>query len=225
MAIKKTTINYADMTVLGNFNPAILRPEFLEEYCAIDRGKLKKASPINIPVVSELEYENLRWYMDFGRMTVQCLNMDQIEDFPCPGMARRYLEVLEHTPITRAGINVNADFEISDVDAMWGLIRESARLYAILENLRAKSPSTEFKSRLTREDFQPVETTIRYQSQEDAKVMIKIRQKGTQSLVRGEFNCEVHGLADNGEPFVSMVENHKDITRLFMSFMKAVCGG
>ena len=55
----KISNNYISLVALGNFNPAIVTPNFLNEVCELNLGEPTSISPQEIPVHRQINFKNL----------------------------------------------------------------------------------------------------------------------------------------------------------------------
>ncbi len=122
----KTTNNYINLVVLGSFNPSILNHSFLVKECEMDLGETpKETSRPQLPVMSSLEYENIQFFIDLGRLQITEKNCEDPKESKIPRYLENYLRKLPYTPITKAGTNLSyrLDIEKKKIDQIEELLK------------------------------------------------------------------------------------------------------
>ncbi len=139
MASEKCNILRGNITVLGNFNPAILRLEFLEqEFDNWSLGKGKLVSPEHVPLVADIRFGNVRLFMDLNRMIVEDMKLASIQQMKSPGIVRDYLRKLPYTPLRMIGLNLSAEAESKDLEFLWENVANPRRIPKIVENVGSR---------------------------------------------------------------------------------------
>lgn len=223
MGIIKTKLDRANLTVLGHFNPAILRQEFLASNFDWALGDPVSFSPANVVVVSEIVYPNLRWFMDLSRMVVEDTQMKSWADFRSPSLAVEYLNKLEYTPLVAAGFNLHAEFELSDLEVPWKNLGSAVTVRRIVKD--AKGTGGEFSSRfsISGEETIPVECTLAYTDSHNAQVRLRISRRPLGNVVEAHFNWELRGLDDDRQRIRFVEQIRHEVAQDFMSVMETVC--
>ena len=221
MGLLKTTFLSADITILGHFNPAILRHDFLTQICKFDFGEVVNSSPPEITVASEVQYGTIRWFMDFDRMTIQNFKLQKSSDFTVPQFAEIYLEKLPYTPVFAAGLNLLADFELSDITVLWENLLRPDRIYGIIDKFGGKEIQTISKMGLSPDGGKLLETSVIYKTESEGRVQLVVTRLDTgERLVRCSLNFEVRGIEDRSK-FSPFVNQSGTILDTFVELMAA----
>ena len=107
--------NYINLVVLGNFNPSILTHNFLTAVCGFDLGGNPTKENPPIPVLSSLEYGDVSFFADLGRLQITQKNCTKPRQSKLPRYLATYLEKLPYTPITRGGANFSYNMEVEEL--------------------------------------------------------------------------------------------------------------
>jgi len=223
MTVSSWKFNFANLTIVGHFNPAILRPEFLLRDCNIDLGQPVETSPPELLVVSDLKYTNVRWFMDFDRMIVENTNLLKIEDFNAPELALLYLRILKYTPVRFAGININLEIQVSDIKVMWKNLREPRSLNVLMQKFYGNSLELSTKYLLEGNDLIPTETNLSYVCSEDAFVKIQFTSGGLDQSVKVHCNWEVRDIEINKARFDYIDKNYHDVAYMMIKLIESIC--
>ena len=215
--------NFANLTILGHFNPAILRHEFLLRNCKVDLGELVTTSPPELPLVSELRYTNIRWFMDLDRMIVENTDLVKIEDFSAPPLAVWYLGILSYTPIRFAGININSEILVPDMGVMWKNLSDPWHLNDLMRQFEGVSPELITKSRLVGDNLIPIETNLSYACPKDAFVRIQFTSAGSDQWVKVNCNWEVRDLEINKARLDFINKNYHEVASMMIKLTEAIC--
>ncbi|MFC1675875.1 hypothetical protein ACFL3G_02290 [Planctomycetota bacterium] len=109
------TNNYINLVVLGNFNPSILTHDFLVTECEFDLESEPVSSSPPVPVISSLDYSNVSFLADLGRLQITENNCKNPKQSKLPMYLKRYLAKLHYTPITKCGANFNYNVEVQKI--------------------------------------------------------------------------------------------------------------
>ncbi len=66
--------NYHSVIAIGGFNPAILTPDFLREYCSFQSDH--EPTGLTTPVTTKLKYGNIEFVMELNRFQIK---LEEIE--------------------------------------------------------------------------------------------------------------------------------------------------
>jgi len=111
----KISLNYIRLVALGNFNPAIVTPDFLNEVCELNLGEpTDQSSPI-IPVHKRLKFKNITFNIDLGRLEISQTGVANIHEVKIKDMFDVYYERLPYTPLSAVGVNINCELPKTDV--------------------------------------------------------------------------------------------------------------
>jgi len=101
--------NFVSLVALGNFNPAIVTPDFLNKDCELNLGEPTDQSPPSIPVHRRLQFDNLRFTVDMDRVEIMETGIKNISETRIVGYFDSYYKKLPYTPLRAAGVNINCD--------------------------------------------------------------------------------------------------------------------
>lgn len=108
----KFEINYKSIIAIGGFNPTILTPDFLSEYCSFKSDHTPSGQTTF--VATEVIYGNIKFQMELNRFQILLENIQDFkEKYPIEIMLA-YLNVLKYTPLSLIGINFN--YSLSDIN-------------------------------------------------------------------------------------------------------------
>lgn len=119
--------NVFSIVFLGQFNPSILNHEFLVANDIIPKNIppfvkfLQKPTGqqfsefLSTPVVSNIKYDKYSMLVETGRMQVLDETRSKPEESPIIDIAKKYLQVLRHTPIKLCGFNFKGNLRFVDV--------------------------------------------------------------------------------------------------------------
>lgn len=215
MTVINSSIVGIDATVVGNFNPAILRHIFLVEECHIDDlGDPIEQSP-PLPMVSHIKYKDVWWTVELNRMTVRDLTLTD----KAPTLLLKYLDTLPHTPLKAAGINFFGTFLVSnDCLETSGILNPSV-VYKKLREFGASTIYTTVKQFLVNESsFVPMEYTINYTGDHGSQVSLQMNLSQNPSI-NVSYNWEVQGLDDNRQKLVYVRDEYHLIKSSFIPLL------
>lgn len=125
--------NFMSIVTLGNFNPAILDKDFLEENNII---KFDEDPKITLtPIVCTIDYKNLKIIVDLERFQVVENKIQDFESNFILDFVYNYLDVLKYTPINIMGLNFNFIINVGDLNKIYN----SEICKKINESFKAKS--------------------------------------------------------------------------------------
>ncbi|MDP2646569.1 MAG: hypothetical protein Q8P24_16640 [Desulfobacterales bacterium] len=108
--------NYISLVALGNFNPAIVTPDFLKKECGLDLGKVISESPSIMPIHKDIQFENIRLTFDLTRLEFKETNFQNGRGSNLVNIFRIYYEKLPYTPIKAVGVNFNCEIIVEEAD-------------------------------------------------------------------------------------------------------------
>lgn len=225
MPIETRRFTSADIKLVGYFNPKILRDNFLKQSCGLDFGEVVEASPDHIPVVSELRYGEIRWFMDYDKMIVQNLRLRSLEDFTAPEFAAKYLEILAYTPLIAAGLNLHVEFEVSSPIEFWRNLADPVRILSSLGFLEARSAEITSTQRQTNGAFDLKETTIRCLVKAGDRIQFKFTKPEMGDVMTGHYNYEVRQLDVNREKLLWLAEQRMELAHAFLRILDDLAKG
>jgi hypothetical protein len=223
MEVSREKINYADITILGHFNPAILRPRFLLERFGL--GPHLSCSLEEVKAASEIKYEKIRWFMLYDRMIVQNTLLDSISDFTAPAYARKYLQLLEYTPLVAAGLNFNIDRVLPNSDLFWNNVKQPDLLLSIVEAVQGTLLEVNSTVRRKGGSFEQVESVIVYRVPDEGKAELRISKTEIENTIRVQANFEVRELEERRSGLDILIDRTHDIFENFRKLISAIPGG
>lgn len=104
-------IDHKSVVIIGGFNPTILTPEFLRNCC----GYSSEHKPVGqtTPVASEIKFGNSHFLMELNKFQITIRESSSFDEVYPLDIAKKYLDVLEYTPIHLFGVNFN--YSISEI--------------------------------------------------------------------------------------------------------------
>ncbi|MBI5554472.1 MAG: hypothetical protein HY920_01285 [Elusimicrobia bacterium] len=119
----EVTNNFFSLVALGNFNPAILKHEFLKNECNLNLPDPIAISPPQFPVISQIRYPNkLELLMELGKFTLVEPLESAINKSMSLEIFEKYIEKLRFTPVEIIGANVNTNIIFTSQDELNNLI-------------------------------------------------------------------------------------------------------
>jgi hypothetical protein len=213
----------ANLTVLGHFNPAILTHEFLIDTCGFkELGELESQSPQDISVVSEIVYPRFRWFMDLNRMIVENRVLSGVEEFTAPRLGVSYLEVLPHTPVTVAGINLNVDFSISDPATFGSKFNPPDVLIPLLEPFGASDVEIASHCRLSDKMFVLDDCSLSFNHTPNVRVSLQIMKGPSEQSVRAACNYEWRNLKTENGKLKQIAETYQDAALMLIKLTETI---
>ena len=94
----KININFINLVSLGNFNPAILTPDFLNEVCQLELGEPTDQTPPQMPLHKHIKFGNLDIDVSIDRFEVKETGPENIHE---SGILNIFRSVYEKLPFTR----------------------------------------------------------------------------------------------------------------------------
>lgn len=105
----KVSYNFVSLVALGNFNPAIVSPEFLNNVCDLGLGEPIESSPKEMPVFRSYKFPDLQITVELMRFNIQAFGLHNVRDAEVIKIFRMYYEKLPYTPLGAVGVNINCE--------------------------------------------------------------------------------------------------------------------
>lgn len=210
-----------NVTILGNFNPAIVRPEFIDkEFSEWNVGRPLDVSDEAATLVSDVRYENVRFFVDPERMIIEDLGVTTLDQMKAPRIMRDYFHKLKYTPIKKIGVNLLIDVP-STKGSIWNNIADVSR---VAEKI------TQIEHSLLRIQLGYVgpnlllsESTILTRGPLNLKFLINLNRL-SEERTRISFNAEFQEI-DNPQECINLVaDRFLDIYNIFFGLLNALEG-
>jgi hypothetical protein len=222
VATRRQRINFADVTVVGHFNPAILRHDFLTTTCGLNLDTPISGTPPELPVISEIQYPNIRWFADFNRMVVEERELEEFASFRGPELVTGYLTVLQYTPVHAIGINLNADFVVDNFAAIIRRLLDLDKVGELVSGL-TKGPLELSGTYLRSEkELRPKEVTVAFQDDQMDQVRLRIMPQGTLDVLRAHINLERGNLRARLDEAKQFLQKSEHAGSLFQRMIEAI---
>ncbi len=213
--------NYINLVVLGNFNPSILTHRFLVQECGFDLGdKPTKENP-PMPVIASLEYGNLSFFADLGRLQMAEKNCKNPRQSKLPNYLGTYLEKLPHTPIIKCGANFSYDVEVEETK----LKQLEQKLSGDRQYFHRAIGTPEIQLEVFFNISDKIETVKKWilrtagRSDESSRTMTV--QQGDGSNVRIDFNYEIN-VEQNRDRITKFTRNYAGVYDSFLFQFKKI---
>lgn len=204
----KKKVNYKSVVVIGAFNPSILTPGFLVEYCSFKPGQ----EPVgqSTPVATEISFGNVRFIMELSKFQISVHEIDDFAGtFPLE-VAGAYLTVLQHTPLSIAGLNLNYSLTDIDISRVCGKIRDPFGIGSVL-HVKPTAVSVA-ASRQDSENLVVKELSFIQMLDDCVKNNIRISVGADSITINNNF--EVSDLADNRAGFAILTDKYDSFVEL-----------
>jgi hypothetical protein len=208
--------DYINLVVLGSFNPAILTHEFLVRECGFNLPSEPNSKGPAMPVVASLEYGNLSFFADLGRLQIMEKNCTDPKESKIPEYLQVYLDKLPYTPITKCGANFSCRAAVDKLRikqiTQW-LGNERNKFCKVLK-LNAITLEVVFTVDQSKEEV--VSWILRTKTNAyDATTMLKVAMPGSGDEMKIDFNYEVAGLDKDRKQLSSVTTNYGEVFDLF----------
>jgi hypothetical protein len=219
--------DYINLVVLGSFNPAILRHEFLVGECGFDLPiqPESKIPVMPMPVVSSIDYGSLTFFADLGRLEIKQKNCQDPDSSRLPEYLETYLTKLPHTPITKCGANFSYTVTVaqSKLEQIEQWLKENRGKFCELLRHDPIDLEVHFE---TGDKTEALKTwTVRTKRAEhDVSTMLKVTP-GFPGKVKMDFNYEVGGLDKNRGRLMSVTAEYKGVFRIFKQQVDSIFAG
>jgi hypothetical protein len=220
MVREKFIILGSNVTVLGNFNPAILRPDFIErEFAEWGLGQVALASDEAVSLVADIRYEKVRFFMDPNRMIVEDTNLVALENMNGPKIVRDYLRKLPYTPVKMIGLNLLIEVEAGNLAPVWKNIVEPSRVAKLLSNIGCSLIN--LTVRYTMVECVPclTEATVFGQDAASMYIQLTLNSAPKELKARVSFNGEFQDVVTNESRINFLAEHSLDVSQTFFKFL------
>lgn len=218
--------DYINLVVLGSFNPAILTHEFLVRECGFNLPGEPSSQGPAMPVFASLEYGNLSFFADLGRLQIMDKNCADPKRSKIPHYLQTYLDKLPYTPIIKCGANFS--YKIS---------ADKSRLEQITQWLRNDRDNFCKALKLNEIIIEVVfavdgsmekvgSWTLRTKADmHNATTMLKVTMPGSGNNPKIDFNYEVAGLDKDRKRLSSVTTSYGEVFNLFENQLERIFTG
>lgn len=210
--------NYKSVIAVGGFNPTILTPDFLGDYCLFRSDEEPRGS--TTPVLAEIVYGNIRFLAELNRLQITLSEIENFEGiFPIDVMIK-YLEVLKYTPLSLFGINFN--YQLSEINEP--NVKQALKEPFQLEKTFGFVPSS-VVLRATKPNGDGLslnELTVTQHVTTEIKNSLKF-SFGNEIITVNE-NYEVSGLDKNRERISAIIDNYPKLLENNSKLIKLIGG-
>lgn len=218
--------DYINLVVLGSFNPAILTHEFLVKECGFDLlGEPDSKGPA-MPVVASLEYRNLIFFADLGRLQIMEKNCADPKGSRIPQYLQTYLDKLPYTPIIKCGANFSYRLSV-DKSRLWQItqwLRNDRDKFC--EALKLNTITIEVVFAVDQSKEEVVSWILRTKADRyDATTMLKVAMPSSGNEPKIDFNYEVAGLDKDRKRLSSVTTSYGEVFDLFKGQAKKIFAG
>jgi len=214
----KITYNFVSLIALGNFNPAIVTPDFLNKDCELHLGEPTDQSPPSIPVHRRLQFQNLRFTIDMDRLEIMETAIENISETEIVGNFDSYYKKLPYTPLSAVGVNINCDL-IAEMETTTEVLLEkisSSETY--LDFLEVKEIDVTERSLQTRTHKTWTSSNYRIENVRGLSRLINIsKRKDSFNL---NYNYEAGNLDQNESGLDLLLDGYDQFCGEFLDFLK-----
>jgi hypothetical protein len=223
MVTQKYHFLSGNVTVLGHFNPAILRPDFIErEFPEWRLGTGKLVSPENVPLVADLQYAQVRLFMDPERMIVQDAPFTKASDMMAPRIVRDYLQKLPYTPVQVIGFNFHAEAAPEDMITTWENIAELRSVQERMASLGFRLVNVRLRYAFPAANPVLAEAIVVGQDGSGVQVQLVLNVPGEGEKTRLDFNVEFQDVVTRPDRIAFLVAHSQEMGQLFFTVLDAL---
>ena len=217
------TNNCINLVVLGNFNPSILTHNFLVTECGFGLNKPSKKDH-HMPVMASLEYEDISFFADLGRLQITEKNCKEPRQSKLPEYLATYLEKLPYTPIIKCGANFSYSIEIKEtkLNQIEQKLATNRQYFCKALNATGIQLEVIFSVNDNTESVKKWILRTNIQSEESSTIMTV--QRAEKSKVTVDFNYEIN-LEQSRDKIKKLTDNYAEIYDLFLSQFKKIFEG
>ena len=210
--------NFVSLVALGNFNPAILTPDFLNEVCELDLGKVVDQSPTMVPVHRLLVFKGLQITLDMNRLEIMETGIEDVTGTRVLDVFNAYYKNLPHTPLTAVGINIRCNLipeKETDFGALAGKVKAPETYIAFFDtgeidvterSIRAKTEANWISSNYRIDNVGHLARLINVEKERGA--------------LRLNYNCEANNLAKDISKLRLLMDGYDKFCEEFSSFVR-----
>lgn len=217
--------DYINLVVLGSFNPSILTHDFLVKECEFALGNEPSSKIPNVPVIASLDYDNITFFADLGRLQITEKNCKDLKSSRLPIYLNTYLQKLPYTPITKCGANFsyNLTVENTRLENIEQWLRNDRNKFC--ESLQLKTVDLEVCFVVDDKQEKIKNWVLRTKTEQYcASTMIKVSNIDGNGI-KVDFNYEVGNLDKDKELIASVTTNYTKVVDLFKHQVEKIFEG
>lgn len=209
----KIKYNYISLVALGNFNPAIVSPDFIKVDCGLDFGEPIEQSPPFVPVVKKLQFDKMLIIVDLERLELRETKIPDDLKTEVLNVFQSFYQVLPYTPLMAVGLNINCmlifenDVERQSVEKKIASPESYIRFFGVKqvhvneESLFAKEEKTWIASSFVIEDFNTLMRRIDHRREKDFFILNYNFEAGNFRESKMARDIRLRGLFEGYEKF------------------------
>jgi len=209
----KIAYNYVNIVALGNFNPAIVTPDFLNKDCGLNLGEPTDQSPLLIPIHRRFKFKNLIFNVDMQTLEISETGIEDIYEAKITDFFSIYYKKLPYTPLSAVGVNINCDLAITEI-----LVDKLSKPQTCLTFLNAKEIESTERSRQTITDKIWIGSNYRLDNVHGLARLINTTKK--KDAINLNYNYEAGNLKENTERLKLLLDGYKQFCDEFFSFIR-----
>jgi len=209
----KLSHNFVSLVALGNFNPAIVTPDFLNKDCELNLGEPTDQTPPFIPVHKSLQFQNLRFTVDMEKLEILEIGINNISDARILAIFDAYHKKLPYTPLSAVGVNINCDFPKTDI-----LLEKISNPRTYLDFLDVKEIYVTERSLQTESDKTWLDSNYRIEDVGGLARLISSSIK--KDFLNLNYNYEAGNLGQNESGLDLLLDGYEQFCREFLNFVK-----
>lgn len=218
----KLAYNFVSLVALGNFNPAIITPDFLNKDCELNLGEPTDQSPPFVPVHKHLQFQSLRFTVDMDRLEILETGIKNIYEAKILQIFYTYYEKLPYTPLRAVGVNINCDLIAEMGTTIEVLLEKISSPQTYLDFLDVKEIDVTERSLQTKTEKAWTSSNYRIQNVHGLTRLINISKK--KDSFNLNYNYEAGNLDQNKSSLDLLLDGYKQFCDEFLSFMKFLEG-
>jgi hypothetical protein len=209
----KIAYNFVSLVALGNFNPAIVTPDFLNKDCELNLGEPTDQTPPLIPVHRGFQFQNLRFTVDMERLEMLEIGINNISNAKILGIFYAYYKKLPYTPLSAVGVNINCDLPKTDI-----LLEKISNPRTYLDFLDVKEIDVTERSLQTKSDKTWLNSNYRIENLGGLTRIVSSSIKKNFLILN--YNYEAGNLGQNESRLDLLLDGYEQFCREFLNFVK-----
>jgi hypothetical protein len=212
-------INFVSIVAFGNFNPAIITADFINDECELNLGELSGRSPEN-PVIKQLKFKNIDIDVFLERCQIREHGPESIKKVKILDIFNNIYNKLKYTPMSIVGVNINYDIAFSEKNNELIFKLESPK--TILGFFRSDKTLVQKKYLYTEKEEKWHEVQYRLENIKGLTRSVNVINK--LSLCTINYNCETIHLSKNKNELDLIISGYDSFCDEFNKFLKHIEG-